>query len=340
MRTFRHILVLLLAVASSVSLSGQCFPVHPDLAEEHAFRQDERLTYIIHYKWLGIRTDVGSAEVTLHDGGERDGRHLLHPVATGSTYRFWDVFFKVRDTYESVFYEDSVRPVYFHRDIHEGKYTIKNTYNWDDSTHAIAARIEWARRSLDTLLPGHECTFDILTLFYNARNMDFEALEQGVNNPVSFAIDEEIFDIYFRYIGREEKRVPGLGVYRTMKFAAKVVAGEVFTGEQEMYIWVSDDMNRVPLLFESPIIVGSVFGRLIRWKTVRWLRTKRNETERDSDKTCRKGGERIRLSVEGGDSGADGLCRMSCQSGLRSLGRQDPCYPGPSSGRRQYCRRG
>ncbi len=270
MRTFRHILVLLLAVASSVSLSGQCFPVHPDLAEEHAFRQDERLTYIIHYKWLGIRTDVGSAEVTLHDGGERDGRHLLHPVATGSTYRFWDVFFKVRDTYESVFYEDSVRPVYFHRDIHEGKYTIKNTYNWDDSTHAIAARIEWARRSLDTLLPGHECTFDILTLFYNARNMDFEALEQGVNNPVSFAIDEEIFGIYFRYIGREEKRVPGLGVYRTMKFAAKVVAGEVFTGEQEMYIWVSDDMNRVPLLFESPIIVGSVFGRLADWEGLRY----------------------------------------------------------------------
>ena len=150
------------------------------------------------------------------------------------------------------------------------KYTIKNTYSWDDSTHAIDARIEWAERSLDTLLPGNRCTFDILTLFYNARNMDFEALEQGVNNPVSFAIDEEIFDIYFRYIGREEKRVPELGVYRTMKFAAKVVAGEVFTGEQEMYIWVSDDMNRVPLLFESPIIVGSVFGRLADWEGLRY----------------------------------------------------------------------
>ena len=93
MRTFRHILVLLLAVASSVSLSGQCFPVHPDLAEEHAFRQAEWMTYIIHYKWLGIRTDVGSAEETLHDGGERDGRHPLPHGATGSNYRFWVVVF-------------------------------------------------------------------------------------------------------------------------------------------------------------------------------------------------------------------------------------------------------
>lgn len=271
MRICRYILAVLCpAVFLCASVYGQCFPVHPELAEEHAFRQDERLEYIIHYKWLGIRTDVGSAEVVLQDGGERGGRHLLHPVATGSTYRFWDVFFKVRDKYESVFYEDSVRPVYFHRDIHEGKYTIQNFYHWDDTTDAIDATIIWADRSLDTLLPGHQCTFDLLTLFYNARNMDFEALAQGVNYPVSFAIDEEIFDIYFRYIGREEKRIPGLGVYRTMKFAAKVVAGEVFTGEQEMYIWVSDDLNRVPLLFESPIIVGSVFGRLSGWDGLRY----------------------------------------------------------------------
>lgn len=271
----RHIVLVagLAALLLSVfprQLSGQCFPIHPALAEEHAFRQGERLTYVIHYKWLGIRTDVGSAEVSLLDGGMRNGRRLLHPVAVGSTYKFWDVFFKVRDRYESKFYEDSVRPVYFHRDIHEGKYTIQNFYNWNDSTHAIEAEVVKAKGVIDTLLPGHECTFDILTLFYNARNMDLEALEAGVNNPVSFAIDEEIFDIYFRYIGREEKRIPGLGVYRTLKFAAKVVAGEVFTGEQEMLIWVSDDMNRVPLLFESPVIVGSVFGRLSGWDGLRY----------------------------------------------------------------------
>lgn len=271
----RHIVLVagLTALLLSVfprQLSGQCFPIHPALAEEHAFRQGERLTYVIHYKWLGIRTDVGSAEVSLLDGGMRNGRRLLHPVAVGSTYKFWDVFFKVRDRYESKFYEDSVRPVYFHRDIHEGKYTIQNFYNWNDSTHAIEAEVVKSKGVIDTLLPGHECTFDILTLFYNARNMDLEALEAGVNNPVSFAIDEEIFDIYFRYIGREEKRIPGLGVYRTLKFAAKVVAREVFTGEQEMLIWVSDDMNRVPLLFESPVIVGSVFGRLSGWDGLRY----------------------------------------------------------------------
>ena len=219
MKRISRYIALMLGALLPLQLSGQCFPVHPDLAVDHAFACGERLSYIIHYKWLGIRTDVGAAEVTLQDGGVRNGRRLLHPVATGMTYRFWDVFFKVRDRYESVFYEDSVRPVYFHRDVHEGKYTIQNYFHWDDTTHAIDAQVVRRTSVRDTLLPGHACTFDVLTLFYNARNMDLEALEPGVNNPVSFVIDEEIFDIYFRYIGREEKRVPGLGVFRTLKLA-------------------------------------------------------------------------------------------------------------------------
>lgn len=194
-------------------------------------------------------------------------------------------------------------------------------------------------RTIDTLLPGHGCTFDILTLFYNARNMDLEALEAGVNNPVSFAIDEEIFDIYFRYIGREEKRIPGLGVCRTLKFAAKVVAGEVFSGEQEMLIWVSDDMNRVPLLFESPIIVGSVFGRLSAWDGLRYpleeckvTKIKGNETTGDSNKACRKGTFSNFSPDKGRDICPDSMRRLSGKGRMRGLFRREPHHHSTPSG--------
>ncbi len=265
-----YVAILLFAIVSVESLWGQCFPIDTSLTDGRAFISGEKLTYVAQYRLLGISTDVGFAEVTLHDGGLKDGRTLLHPVAYGKSYKFWDAFFKVRDKYESVFYEESCRPIFFHRDIHEGKYSIQNFYEWEDSTHAISAKIVRPKYTRDTLLPGKECTFDILTLFYNARNINFEAIQKGVNTPVSFAIDDEIFDIYFRYIGKEEKRIPKSGVYRTMKFAAKVVAGEVFTGEQEMIIWVTDDRNRVPLLFESPIIVGSVVGRLSAFEGLKY----------------------------------------------------------------------
>ena len=36
----------------------------------------------------------------------------------------------------------------------------------------------------------------------------------------------------------------------------------VFTGEEDMLIWVTDDDNRIPVCFEAPILVGTASGRL------------------------------------------------------------------------------
>ena len=49
----------------------------------------------------------------------------------------------------------------------------------------------------------------------------------------------------------------------------KLVAGSVFTGKDDMFIWVTDDENKVPLLFESPIIVGRVQGRLVEYSNLK-----------------------------------------------------------------------
>lgn len=233
-----------------------------------AYRPGEKLHYVMHYKWLGIRTDVGEATAQLQALAPEGGRTVYRAVASGKTYRFWDAFFKVREHFESEFYPDVLRPRYFHRDIYEGGYTMKNYYTWNPD-HSINARVERCSDPVkDTLLPGKDCTYDIVTLFYFARNIDFSRIPVGVNQPVSFAIDDETFNIYFRYLGREEKKVYSLGRFRTLKFAAKVVAGEVFSGKYEMIIWVSDDANRIPLLFESQIRVGTVSGRLVGYENL------------------------------------------------------------------------
>ncbi|MFA6704034.1 MAG: DUF3108 domain-containing protein, partial [Bacteroidales bacterium] len=54
----------------------------------------------------------------------------------------------------------------------------------------------------------------------------------------------------------------GYGTFRTMEFAVRVVAGNVFTGKDDMTIWVTDDENKLPVFFESPILVGKMQGRV------------------------------------------------------------------------------
>ena len=90
-----------------------------------------------------------------------------------------------------------------------------------------------------------------------------------MKQPISFVIDDDVYNFYFILLGKEVKKIKGLGTFNTLKFAVKLVAGTVFTGKDDMFIWVTDDENKVPLLFESPIIVGRVQGRLTGYSNLK-----------------------------------------------------------------------
>ena len=79
---------------------------------------------------------------------------------------------------------------------------------------------------------------------------------------MTFVIDDEVFNVYFILYGRETIKVMGLGTIKTIKFAAKLLEGEVFKGEEDMIIWISDDENRLPVYFEAPLRVGVAAGRM------------------------------------------------------------------------------
>ena len=61
-----------------------------------------------------------------------------------------------------------------------------------------------------------------------------------------------------------------MGKYNTLKFQPQVIAGNVFDDDSKMSVWVSDDLNRIPLLIESPVSVGSVKVVLKEYKNLKY----------------------------------------------------------------------
>lgn len=268
-----HILVLLCTCLTVFPLHAQensdlkgtsCVPVRTTSREELAFQAGERMEFILHYKWGAINTDVGTAVVTL-DSLDYNGHEAFRCHVTGKTTRFFDRFFKVREDFSSWFTMDGMTPLKFTRDTYEGGYQARNTYiyNWDAAEPYIAAEVYTSKRGdLSMDLPLTPCTYDLPSLFFFARNMDIENVEPGKRYPMTFAIDEEVFNVYFILYGRETIKVKGLGTVKTIKFAAKLLEGEVFKGEEDMIIWISDDENRLPVYFEAPLLVGAAAGRM------------------------------------------------------------------------------
>jgi len=241
-----------------------CVPVKSVTEDSLAFKAGERMDFVLHYQWGAINTDVGHATVTL-DTLTFNGQKSFLCSAYGKTTRMFDLFFKVREDFKSWFTCDGLKPLKFTRDTYEGGYEAKNTYiyDWNDAEPHILADVYSSKRGMKSMeIPLTPCTFDLPALFFFARNMDFDVIEPGKKYPMTFAIDDDVFNVYFILYGRETVKVKGLGTVRTIKFAAKLLEGEVFKGEEDMLIWVTDDMNRLPVLFEAPLLVGTATGRM------------------------------------------------------------------------------
>ncbi len=247
-----------------------CPPVRRYAEQDLVFRPGERLTIVANYRWGLINADVGEATMTIDEGRFRD-THYFVVRAYATTYKFWDNFFLVRDVYEGQFDTESLRPLYFHRNINEGGYKIFGTVHFNDKDYTIKSS---TKRNddppKDTLLQGRSCTYDLISLFYNSRNLDFSNLSPGKIYPFSLTVDDEIYNLGYRFIGYEVKKISGLGTFRTLHFAAQLVAGDVFTGENELDIWITDDPNRVPLLIQSAVKVGRVSARLSKYANLKY----------------------------------------------------------------------
>lgn len=244
-----------------------CVPVRTVNEDSLAFKCGEQMTFVMHYQWGAINTDVGYGTVRL-DTLTFNGHEAFQCSVYGQTTRLFDVFFKVREDFKSCFTRNGLRPLKFTRDTYEGGYEARNTYlyNWDSEHPFIDANVYTSKAGeMSVQLPLTPCTFDLPALFFYARNMDFDTVEPGKRYPMTFAIDEEVFNVYFILYGRETIKVKGLGTVKTIRFAAKLLEGEVFKGEEDMMIWVTDDDNRVPVYFEAPLLVGTASGRLTEY---------------------------------------------------------------------------
>jgi len=132
------------------------------------------------------------------------------------------------------------------------------------STSSKTNKAEWK----DTIKIT-ECTYDVLSILYYTRNIDYSALYPGDTIPVTILLDNELTNIYFRYLGKENIRVRGFGKFGCIKFSVYLVEGTLFEGGEDMEVWVTDDENRIPLKINSPILVGSVKARIISMKGVK-----------------------------------------------------------------------
>jgi len=243
---------------------------NPKEKNNYVFQAGENLDYVITYSWMLGWTDVGAVKFDVKSDRIL-GKDVLRLRGSGITFSFYDWFYKGRDVYTSWVDPVTLLPVYFHRDVNEDGYIIDHKHTYDFNKKIAYLESKTSRKPLryDTI-PIPNRTYDVISVIYQARNIDFSKYKKDERIPFQILLDGEIHNVYIRFKGKEVKKVRGVGKFNTIKFTGSLVAGDVFKGGEDLTIWVSDDQNRIPVWIESPIIVGTIKARLVKYDGLKY----------------------------------------------------------------------
>ena len=222
----------------------------------NAFIPGEVLKFRIHYGFV----NAGEAQLEVKsDLKNFGGRECYQFVGTGKSVGAFDWFFKVRDRYESITDKQAMIPWFFVRRVNEGGYIINQNVSFNHYTDSV--------KSEKATIAVPDNTQDIISAFYFARTLDFSNAKDGEVFYIPGYLDDEIFPMSVKFIGRETIECDK-GKFRCIKLRPMLQEGRVFKEQEDMVIWVSDDGNKIPVKVETKILVGSIKMDLVDYENL------------------------------------------------------------------------
>ncbi len=214
-----------------------------------AFVRGEKLTFRVAFN-SALTGSITGGKATLEvkdDNKILNNRSTYHVVGEGKTTGFIEIFYKVRDRYESYFDQDALISRQFIRR------TRENNYKKDDLV--IFRQEDLLAVSLTKIVKVPANMQDVISAFYYARTLDISKLEPGAIVHVPFFLDDSVYNSKVIFKGRETVETK-LGKFRCIAFRPMVATGYAFDDPYPITIWLTDDANRVPILIESEQSVG------------------------------------------------------------------------------------
>lgn len=253
----KKIILILVLLLSFKTMQSQDF-----VKSYPVFNPGEEITYKAVYNWGFIWINAGVVQFKVQDTIFK-GKNAFHLYASGSSLPSYDWLFKVRDYFHSYTNVNDLSPYYFSRDTYEGGYKVDNEYQFDYTDRLIYAKTENSNKALSNdTVQLYQQIHDVISGVYYVRNLNFNNYNLKDTIPIKMIVDGEIFELYIRYLGKEVLKTHDKRKFRTIKFSALLIEGTIFKGGEDLTVWVTDDLNRIPVLVEAKILIGSVKATL------------------------------------------------------------------------------
>lgn len=237
---------LMLTIALiAIGLAG--FSQELPLKKDPIFKEGEVLSYRLKYGFLT------AAEATIKVLGSDlkfDNKPTYRLSVDAQTSGTFDIFYKVRDHYDSYIDKTDLTPYFYQENIREANYRRQDKARFHQDAKKVVA-------NKGTFTTPTTQTFDLVSAYYFARSLDISKLKIGDKFKLNYFLGDEISALEIEYVGKENVKSK-LGNIRCLKFSPSIKPGRIFKKDSKLFLWITDDGNRVPVKAEVEILVGSV----------------------------------------------------------------------------------
>ena len=242
-KQMKKVFFILTLTLSKFIASAQELPLKKDAV----FQDGEVLSYKLKY---GFITAAEATIKVLNSDLKFDNKPTYKLTVDAETSGTFDVFYKVRDHYDSYIDKTDLLPYFYQENIREGSYKRQDKARFTQNAKKVVS-------NRGTFTTPTTQTFDLVSAYYFARSLDITKLKTGDKFKLNYFLGDEISALEIEYIGKETVKSK-LGNIRCLKFSPSIKPGRIFKKDSRLYLWVTDDGNRVPVKAQVEILVGAV----------------------------------------------------------------------------------
>ena len=212
---------------------------------EPVFKVGEKLSYKMKY---GIFT-AAEADIRIEASDKKFDKPAFHLIAEGKTAGSFDFFYKVRNKYESYVDQNTLLPYFYTENRREGKWKHTDNVTFDHKDNKVTAN--------KGVFQFKGKTFDFVSAYYFARTIDVSKMKIGEQFQLQYFLEDGFHSMDITYVGTEVVSC-SLGKFNCLKFNPTIIPGRIFRKDSKLYLWVTNDGNRIPVKAHVEVILGSI----------------------------------------------------------------------------------
>jgi len=221
--------------------------------KEPTFKEGEKLSYKLKYGFITAANGVLSVNKS---DLEFSSKNIFHLNVFGQTSSGYSIFYSVKNKYDSYIDGNTYLPYLYIEDIKENNYRRTEYATFDHKNRTV-------KGAKGTFKSNTNQMFDLVSAYYFSRNLDLSTLKIGDSFKLPYFLNDEISEFKVTYVGTEKIKT-SLGTLDCIKFNPEIQPGRIFKKNSKLYLWISNDGNRIPVKAQVEIIIGSVTMELVK----------------------------------------------------------------------------